>query len=219
MPTPSSPFLKLVLGGAAYGPEAWSIGQYWGLVVTATPTPAQMNTLAASLLSAFNSGCWNVASNSLKAVNPAGITLRQATLYYYNGGGLVAAGAATQTAVPGTNTNAAPSYVSRVITNQSDQPGRSHRGRVYLPWCGQPVDVNTGLWPSAASFMANYRSTQTAMVSAIQSSTWATSASAAVVSQRLGVLSFITSWRMDNKPDSQRGRGKKIIPSVSDVVT
>lgn len=222
MALPTSDIMRVQVGGAIPS-DTWSIGfwfEFTGLATT--PTPAQMNSAANGFLSGFNTLFWNVATNPWKLKASTATNLSTSKAYLYRSGALVASGAASMAAVAGTGGSPMPNYVARCVTLLTNQPGRSRRGRVYLPANGDTVTAATGLNTTISAQLTNLASLFSTS-SGAQSTGYffggSEVASFVVVSATHGYTTHITSLRADNKPDTQHGRENKLVPTITDSVT
>jgi hypothetical protein len=178
-----------------------------------------MNTGASGCLADFNLSLWGSGTNDLKSQNSTGVSLQTAKLYFYRAGTLQAAGTSTMTASPGTGTATQPVYTARCVSLLTNVPGRSRRGRIYLPYTGISPSAATGLWTSNAGLLGNVRSMINTLTTSALHLPGTSGCNLGVLSRTQGVITFVTSLRMDNKPDTQRGRERKITPSTFDTVS
>lgn len=216
---PAGDFLNVRLGGAVAS-DTWSVGWWFQMTgLGAVPSPSAMNTAAAGPLGGFNNTVWNVAGTPLKVRESTATTLSNSSLYLYRDGVLVASGKASISAVAGTGSTGGFNYVARVVTLLTSQPGRSKRGRIYLPWTGQDVAAATGLWTAEATILSNLAGHLNAEQGAGYFFGGSETADLVVVSSRHAYATSVTQLRMDNKPDTQRGRLNKLVPSVYDTAS
>jgi hypothetical protein len=229
MGLPNGDLLLIRLGGDVAGDD-WSIG-FWFKITgqSSVPTPSQMNSAANALLGGFNTLFWSAATNPWKNRCSTGTTLKTSKSYYYRDGVLSAAGTSAITAVAGTGSSTQPNPVAQVITLLTDQPGRNKRGRVYMPATALPPTASTGLWGASAALVSNLASLFSTS-SGAQSTGYffggSDVADLVVVSQggqrpvvTAPVATSVTSLRMDNKPDTQRGRENKLVPTIFDTAS
>lgn len=140
-----SPLIRCNLRGTVLG-RNWQVGCAFSVAFATPPfTSAQANAEAADVLTRFNNSVWNAATNPLKALNRAYVTLSSCAIDIRDPTGLIQTGFASITPVPGTSSAAAsPPDQALVVTLQSGVPGKSNRGRMYLPLTSQPPDGNDG---------------------------------------------------------------------------
>jgi hypothetical protein len=222
MALPTGDLLRIQVGGAVPS-DTWSISMWFLMTgLGTTPTPSQMNTAASGMLGGLNTVWWNVAGNPWKGFCSTGTTLANSKSYLYRGGLLVASGAATITPVAGGSGTALPNYVARCVTTLTAQPGRSRRGRMYLPCTGGTITAATGLFASVSASLTNLAS-QFNHSSGAQSTGFffggSELATYSVVSSTHGFTTPITSLRCDNIPDTQHGRENKLLATVTDSAT
>lgn len=208
MPLPAGPLLRFVFGGSVDGSNIWNVGVWW-----TKPTPADgaidYNALAADVLSKFNSDFWASTTSPWKANCSTGTTLQTCKVYGYDAGLLTGEGSATQTAVAGTSNSCSPGYTAAVATLQTASFGRSHRGRIYLPHTTAVNNLQQlGVVQAHADNLKTFlvRNTFAGLPSApiLESQ---------IVSRTHGTSDNITKVRIDTKPDTQRGRIGKLIPT------
>jgi hypothetical protein len=222
MALPTGDLLRIQVGGAVPS-DTWSCSFWFTLAgLGGTPTPTQMNTAAQSFLAGFNTTFWNVATNPWKGFCSTGTSLSTSKSYLYRGGLLVANGSGAITAVAGGAGAVLPNYVARCVTTLTAQPGRSRRGRFFLPCTGATVAGATGLFATVSGALSNLAG-QLGHSSGAQSSGYffggSEVATYAVVSATHGYATPITTLRCDNIPDTQHGRENKLIATVIDTVT
>jgi hypothetical protein len=222
MALPTDDLLRIQLGGAVPS-DTWTC-TFWFVMsgLTTTPSPTQMNSAASALLGGFNTTVWSAATNGWRNLCSAGTTLANAKSYLYRGGLLVSNGTATITPVAGIGGSTQPNYVARCITTLTAQPGRSRRGRFFMPETGTAPVAATGLFASISGALSNIAG-QFGASSGAQSTGFffggSESASWSVVSATHGFATHITTLRADNKPDTQHGRENKLVPTVTDTQT
>ena len=215
MPFPPGKHAHITLGGSI-GTETWSIGHWKEDQGSGIPTPTQLNTYAAAVLAAFNTQFWNAATLPFKNYASADTSLINCSVHYYSGGVLIGLGTATITPVAGAGaSDPHPAYVAWVITTLSDFPGRSKRGRLYLPATAVSISGST----SQVGLATTDQDTQLAHFKAyLQDSTtnvpaWDPGVGMVneILSQHLGSVVEMTSLRMDSLPDTQHGRSRKLV--------
>lgn len=206
-------YVRVVLGGAIFGAQRWSVGHTVQLAGPGFPSGAEMSTFAESCFAAFKAQVWNgSASGKLQGENLQTVTLDSARTYSYAdaGGTAVTVGASTGAAVAGSQTqNASAPQIALVATLENGLAGRRNRGRMYLPvTCGITGGVPTLTQAAAlahATSVANY-------LSAVRILTIAGTSVSVVVSS-LTATSPITAVSVDTVLDTQRRRRDKITGS------
>lgn len=119
-----------------------------------------------------------------------------------------------RTAVPGTLANGGcPIDTAMVHTLGTGIPGRSTRGRMYVPYHDACV-VGTGLWPTAQP--ATWAGFLKTLLNGI---TGGSAFVPVVISRTHGTQNPITSIKVDNKPDVQRRRENRLNASATAVVS
>jgi hypothetical protein len=135
-----------------------------------------------------------------------------ARVYCYPTGGRVAAATASKSITGGAGAatqGLLPNQVCRVVTLNTDKPGRSYRGRVYVPATASTgfaqglftVD-GTPLVQAFADFAA-----QLQLGTVLPGSG---TVEVVVASSRVGASTFVNAFSTDNRPDVQRRRANKM---------
>jgi hypothetical protein len=200
--------LKFVLQGAVDTQNIWNIGFWWSKQLPTDGT-IDYNALAADVLSKFKTQFWSAATSPWTGACATATTLNTCKTYGYDSGVLTGEGTASITAVAGTASQTSPGYTAACVTLQTANFGRSHRGRVYLPYTsGTPTNLQLSLSQAYVDNLRNF----------LQNTTWAgTNGSVIleplVVSRTHGTTDQIKKIRMDSKPDTQRGRISKLVPA------
>lgn len=188
-------------------PERWSVGFAFGNVTGTTPLGdvdlLQWATRAAGFLAASTRrGWWQSISTSS--------TVTAIRAYTYGPtGGAVGAAAVTVTGQAGTGTGANPFQSARVYTLQTGTPGRSGRGRVYVPdlvtgtapTTGKSSPVS-GVETSLASFLSGLRRLDDAGADILYPG---------VHSRALDLVIPITAIRVGDVLDTQRRRRDALV--------
>lgn len=215
MPPPVGDYIKYVVGGAVAS-DSWTVShsqQLGGL--TGIPTPTVMNALASTVLGAFNTTYWNPSTNKGASLCNTGTNLATLKAYLYRNGVLSAQGAAAIAPVAGTSGTALPNYVAMCVSLLSNMPGKSGRGRMYLPATGAAIAAATGQYSSTLTAiltnLASYLDGINAVLSPLPGSP---SGACAVVSNTHGLMNPVTSIRTDSLPDTQHGRTRKDIATA-----
>jgi hypothetical protein len=222
MAIPTGDILRVQIGGAVPS-DTWSCSFWFALTgLGATPTPSQMNSAANALLGGFKTSVWLAGTSPWSGQCSTGTSLTTGKSYLYRSSLLVASGSASVTGAPGAAGTSGPNYVARCITTLTNQPGRSRRGRFYLPQTAGSVTASTGLFASISTALGNMAGLL-GSASGAQSSGYffggSETASYVVVSSTHGYTTHITSLRADNVPDTQHGRENKLVATVTDAVT
>jgi hypothetical protein len=190
--------------------DRWSVG-YWVRYDSSVslPTPTQANTYAANIGANFASVVWSV----YKAQNDPATTLDVCSVRFYSSGVLMVNGTATITSVPGTGSGAHPCYVACCVSMLSAFPGRSKRGRMYLPATAYAVTGTTGQWTTAGTATTTVANLASHLTNSAHTPGWGSPAafSPVVLSKTLGSTSDIVSLRIDSLPDTQHGRTRSLV--------
>lgn len=197
-------YIKAIFSGQATPTDVWNVGIYYNI----SAQPNNLSTLAGDMLAAFNTKFWSESAHGWNANQTANCTLSKCSLFRYNTGQLVDEGSATITPIGGSAGGASPSFTAAVFTLNTGLFGKSHRGRLYLPHTAAcTVNGQMQVVQGHADNMKNFLDT-TSFTSAP-----GVTLNAAVFSRKLDTLSAITKVRVDTKPDTQRGRIGKMVPT------
>lgn len=151
----------------------------------------------------------NLLTTAVKALYNVGVTFDKLDCYGYPNGGphaglhwQVAIGAAGSS-----STLALPNQVATVVTLLTGRPGRSYRGRTYLP----PVHTAAMLGTNQLS-TANATTLANAYAGYLQGVHDSSSGAPAVVSSsKLGAMTLINAVQVDTVFDTQRRRRNKVV--------
>jgi hypothetical protein len=132
MPALTVDVVKTVISGTIVGSQSWSTGPWWlSPFGTIGPLQSELNAFAAAVSAQFASQSGTFFSGT----NVAATKLTAVTAYFYPAGQTHATMVSTTTTsnIPGTGTDQLPSLLALVISLHSPIPGKSGRGRAYLP--------------------------------------------------------------------------------------
>lgn len=202
-------YQRFVIKGTGPGSEIWQTG----FSTTCTTQPVDQPALQALLntIGPFIDTWWT----SVKAHCYALYSYTGASAYQYVDPSTSAQFQAdrTVTPVPGTlTTSGAPIDTALVVSLRSATPGRSGRGRMYVPF-HEPVAFGAGLYAGTTSALIG-----TATKALFSSITGGSVAAPIVVSRTKHQWYPITELVTDNKPDVQRRRENKLSPSSIQVL-
>lgn len=218
---PAGIHIQIRLSGGM-GPDRWSTGYWLRFDSSITiPTPVQANAYALNVLTDFNTRVWNAATTGLKIQNVPDTTLDTCQANVYNGSTFAVQGIGTQTPVPGTGTNAHPGYTALCVTLQSAFPGRSNRGRMYLPATSIGI-LGSTLQLSSTTIQDGIVTNLAAhLASSALSPSWGSPASftPVVLSKLLGTTADVINLRMDSIPDTQHGRTRALVAAHTSTHT
>jgi hypothetical protein len=175
---------------------------FWVFTNSATTSQAELDSQTAAV-----AGFWNTMTTTLKPYWYPGVVWQSLKSYYYDGtsNNAVMQSQAALTGNAGQVASAgAPIDTALVCSLRTGFPGRSLRGRMYIPWHGG-VTVATG---NAAT--ANATAYATAIATMFNSYNSGYPGWCAVVSRTLGSSRPITQVLCDTRPDVQRRRENKL---------
>lgn len=215
MTTPSAPTIRLVAGGNIAGSQTWSTG----LSMNAGPGPYDQTVLTA-LLNEFRTrwttfwGASGAGTAGALASTLADLRLFRAYLYIFPGQPVALQAAIDITPIQGTVTPKMPPQCAVVASLRTGLPGRSFRGRSYLPAMAAALGGNAQLsFAQANSIATGYA----ALISAMNAYTTTGGYGDAVVAGQAGNAP-ITSVVVDTEIDIQRRRADKILPAQAATV-
>lgn len=212
----SNDMIHWVESGTTVNGGTWSFG-FWSTVSTAgTPTDANMATAlntAKTPLEAF----WT----SFKVYAAAGTNLTRHSAYFYPAGAALAANVAhiDITPVPGTGSTPTSPRSAVVVTTLTASSGRSHRGRMYLPFTGTASSSGLQISTSVVDNIASYAKTLLNAFNLIDlTPTWG-NAPCWIRSLKTGQAYPVTHVRVDSKIDNQLRRQDKTTTLYSKTET
>lgn len=197
MPIPAN-VARVVLSGRVSGGEDFSTG-FW---VSGAGSADALLTDVMKHVTTF----WQSFTDDMYTSQ----VLTKVSVYHYAAGGSQASGQAEQAVnIPGTRaTPGSPLSTSVVVTTLTGAPGRSNRGRMYLPFVGLMGLDGRLADPTAAQRMAQ---AVAAFLGAIRGD--GDGFTPVVVSTTHTAAKTITSVRADDVPDSQRRRDESLVAS------
>ena len=202
-------FQRVVIKGTGPGAEIFQTG-FCTAAVTPPSSQAALQT-DCNAISAFVVTMWN----SIKSSIYSSYSLTEVDMYQYVWPSTKASfqAATSLTANPGTlASSASPIDTAMVVSIRSAVPGRSGRGRMYLP--------NHGLVAGASgTFTGSPQSTYATAVKALFTSVAGYSSYVPIVASRThGTWQPVASIVCDNKPDVQRRRVDRLAPTATSVL-
>lgn len=207
--------IKLVPSGFIAGVQSWSVG-FWVVIdqVVAPIGQGELDIVAGDW-NALVATWWGVC----KASSAVDTDWRKTSLYYYPAGGDNATVVSVSTAsgnVPGTGGAPAPTEAAIVQSLRSTNPGRSGRGRVYLPATGQVFQSNHQLTlAQCVTYCTATKNLLTALNAYVSVPADITNATPIVRSDTDSTGYGIVRVVVDSSIDTQRRRGDKIVPAFS----
>lgn len=207
MPPPANT-AHAVFSGSMPGGEEFAFG-YWFEPIASPANAVAFQTLFGEIIDASLTALTGLANTCFS--NDTRIT--QADGYWYAGGSTKATYQAQETLLlAGTGSPSLPNQCSAVITLLTGLPGRSQRGRMYIPLTATTGDTTRGFQMSA---------TRTQGVSqqgaALLEACNANGATAVVMSPTKGATVLVTQVRADSKIDTQRRRTEQVTAVTSTV--
>lgn len=197
--------------------EEWSTG-FW--VMGDTPTSAgEANALAELAYDEFGAedDSGGMTETLLNVMNSATSWLTTKAYCYPTGGPTATfiGSYDTPTARVGAAVNHNPNQVAIVLTTRTGLAGRSHRGRMYLPATGAPLETDGQLAQVILGYLTD------AWALAFTDWNAASDGKIVVVSAHLGTATQVSSVTMDSRFDIQRSRAKSeaILRTSVGVVT
>lgn len=202
--------IKVIVNGTLPGTEVFAHSQGFDPQFE-TITQAEMDHFAEAVWSAFKT---NFLTTGVKAGWPNVTTWTGVKAYLLGAGGAaVLTAVSTSASQAGTaSTSPCPDQCALVVTQLTGVPGRSHRGRAYLPG------------PATGALVAGQLNTPTPATVAAAYMAWlqavadeaTTPAVASVLSSTLSSAGHITFVRVDSRLDVQRRRGdKQVVTSTA----
>jgi len=201
-------FQKVVLHGTGPGSELWQTGF---CVVSSSPpiSQASLQVQCDALVSPVTTW-WNAIKGKISTA----YTLQGISMYAYSFPTPTALFQAESAAIasPGTLTGTgSPIDTCLVVSLRTGIPGRSQRGRMYLP-CHEGATVTTGMLASATATLYN-----TSTKALFDTANTLTTNKVVVVSRTHGSYETVKSLVADNKPDVQRRRENRLAPAATDI--
>lgn len=211
-----SSHIRWTFGGQLVTGQRWSIGIASDGPAAFSP-PLDLTTQCNSMFTQFNTQFWSAASSPYKSQVGAQASLDRVQAYMYIGNvtNAVAAGVSNVAAVPGTGSTVAhPPQIALVFSLKTGFPGRSARGRAYLPNLESPVGTDGRVAQNLQTFCTNFANFLAGMRTV---SVAGTACTPFVYSNTLQTGNAITSVSVDDVLDTQRRRRDQVSPSVTRV--
>lgn len=202
--------VRFVFSASNTGGEVINTG-FWVFLNTSTPSQADLDTLTTDAAT-----LWNVQSALLQGFCYAGVSWQQVKSYYYDGTG---PGAALQSVKPllanaGTQiTGGSPIDTCLVVSLRTGLPGRTKRGRMYLP-LHSAVSATSGQVPAATCTAFS-----NAVAGTFNSWNGAHPGFVSVVSRTSTSSAAVTQCQTNSVTDVQRRRENKLVPNNNALAT
>jgi hypothetical protein len=216
MAFPPGDYVRVTVRGNITGGETWSFSHYQEITgLVDLPAPADLQTMcddiegdAAVLWALLKAKC--SAETSFTGVN---------TTFIRNGVTVATNQTNEATPIIGTASGHLPVFIARVVTLQTNRSGRSYRGRMYLPWTGVTFAAGQVLWGSESAIVAGVATFLNNVAGKVNGDLLGTTAGPVIYSVTAGAHEPVVAVRMDNKPDTQRGRERSIAATIFDSHT
>jgi hypothetical protein len=198
---------KISFGGTIGPSQDWSCG--YSFLFDGTLIEVDMQAIAQAAAAAARTA-WNAGSGGgIQNINAADTGLYYARSYWYPAG-TDKAQLVGEAPVIGTNvgngSNQMPTTVALVVSTKSGLPGRSRRGRMYLPATSVAL-TNHQLGQQQVGALAGSIAT---MFDTMNSTVFAAGSLNCVIAAA-DIPIPITSVAIDSRPDTQRRRGDKVL--------
>lgn len=211
MPGLPVPYVRWVMRGRIASVQGWSTSLWLApLPLSGTMTQADLNAVNSALatassthLAAVASACWSAGTQTDDAVS-----------YYYPAGAVKAGLVSTAAAIAhnGAGVSTLPSFCSLVASTRSAVPGRSGRGRNYIPYTQGPLGANyQAVSGTAALLSAAWAALITDLNSTAVASATITGFETSVASFTTGLAPSIVSVIVDSLVDTQHRREDKFV--------
>jgi hypothetical protein len=208
MPYPSGT-IKTVIGGTLPGGEVFAFG--WQNRAVGVSTQTDLNMVNGQTNAALAN---NFLTTSVKALFSTQVVFTRVTNYLYTGGSSASLVSVSTPSIAGTSAVAGmPNQCAVVVTLETGVPGRSNRGRAYLP----PVNVgliNAGTVQLSSATCTTLANAFASMLTALHDDS-SPNGVPAVASALKGAIRDITAVRVDSIIDTQRRRRNKLVPQAS----
>lgn len=202
--------LRCVVNGNIGSVQTWSTSIWVSLGAMGGPlTQAQINTLASQVATPTQTWLSNLASAGIWS---ADTTVSNLTCYWYPALSTKSALVSTPQTMTGSGSSSVyqPSYVSMVVSLRSDTPGRSGRGRLYIPCTATTLSSGHKFTSGPATNVGTFTQTYLKAVNLLTFALPANNNKVNVASFSKGLQYTVTSISVDDNPDTQHRRIDKI---------
>jgi hypothetical protein len=210
---------KVVLRGTINDVQDWSIGCWLTTELIAGSWGIADMTAYCVKLDAFAADWWSTIRNKVNPLTAWSTT----SLYFYPAGHTVASQMTEVMGGAGSNGGGAvylPPYVSMVASLRTDVPGRSGRGRNYVPANGFTPNVDAQMDNTSCTELATAHATMLTGWNGIVGTDEGISAQTAVVASfTKSQTNAIKTVQVDSKPDTQHRRTDKLAAAFTAVGT
>lgn len=209
MSTALGTYQKVVIKGTGPGSEIWQTG-FW---TTCTTNPVDQPALQSlcNTIAPFVTTWWAGVKTKVTPL----YSFTEVDMYQYVSPSTTAQFQAQTiiTAVPGTlATNGSPIDTALVVSIRSPLPGRSGRNRMYIPM-HEAISISTGLVSNTTT--DQYGTATKALFTAVAGGSVA---APIVVSRAHSFWNVPSNIDTDNKPDVQRRRENRLLPTHTQVL-
>jgi hypothetical protein len=202
--------IKCVIYGDYANTDIWETG-FWvsGALVS---SQSDLDTLATAIQGClFTSGLRTTVLGMLTSND----SMNGMRAYYYNGGPTALYVSDVPDVRVGTGAGNLPYQTAQVVTTLTGAAGRTARGRMYWPAHGAGFAGSTPFWDNGecgalAAGVAAFFIAVNALAGGLLN--------VVVVSQTRSSSRAVTQVRVDNKPDIQRRRANKVVPTFTTTV-
>ena len=202
-------YVRMQQYGTMYGSQTWSCGLAVEHSQTTPISAADLSTWLTALDTALKA--WWTSAGSLQNANTVGIKYTGARAYSYAAAFNTAFAQADHpfaVALLGSQgSNQLPIQTSLVTSMLSGNPGRSFRGRRYLPITAMSLTLNQV--PSVTVDSIN--AAETALFNAINSTAIGSGTGKVTTANKKNTPSRVFTARTDSEPDIQRRRADKVV--------
>jgi hypothetical protein len=208
MPNPPANTVKVVIGGNQFGGEEFAYG--FQLDGSNIDGQLALTNLLGVVVGSLNG---NFLTTDVKGIFHTSTVWHSVRLYLYKGGSQASLIAErTDLNVAGTGSSGPlPLQCAIVASLETGVPGRSNRGRSYLPTPSlQVMGANSQVTSTVCTVLAN---AYAAMLTGIKQSS--NGANPVVASATKGAMTPLSNVRVDSAVDTQRRRRNKVVPAAS----
>jgi len=207
MPARPYNYIRIVHRGHLDSNQTYSFGLAYYPSVS-TPSSAALNTFAAAVAAAFNTGPLGSGAAIRSCLGSPGVWNGISCYFYVAGQATAQLGSAVDYATPVTalGGSTGPNDAAIVCSLRTTTPGRSGRGRAYLPGNGCTFASHQLSSPTPSAIASNLVS----YIQALNLLTYSSGSGVIVVANNRDFPPSVTRVVVDSKVDTQRRRENKI---------
>lgn len=201
-------YVRVTAGGNISGSQTWSVGL--SLAADDATTVATLQDFLAGFRTIFETRLWASTGTTLRQRNSAQVTLARYRAYYYPFAGQPVGAQAAIDITPLAGQAGGgyhPTQVSLVASLLTGLPGRSYRGRMYLPFTGATLENDNQASLTDITAMATGVKN---LIADVNTLTTTTGPGDVVIAGSAGNIP-VTSVRVDSECDIQRRRANKVL--------